>query len=585
MTAAIFRGLQNQGDMMSYQVLARKYRPRSFSQLVGQESTCRILKNALESSRIHHAYLFTGTRGVGKTSLARLLAKCLNCQTKITAEPCEQCSSCQAINSNRFTDLIEVDAASRTKVEDTRDLLADVHYAPSQGRYKIYLIDEVHMLSAHSFNALLKTLEEPPPHVVFLLATTDPQRLPATILSRCLQFHLKALSSEQIGGHLESILKNEKITYELSALQIIAQASRGSLRDSLSLLDQAIAYASERITEQDIKTLLGSVSTTDITQLLEALIANDTVRLWTVIEELNQQAADFSQVIDELLTHLHQIALTQVLDTEIYSQQLGFRQGAAKVSNRSVCGIHEDCEASGNTAENSSAKSIIKEDETIRRLAQQLSPEDTQLYYQIALLSRRDLPLTPTPRLGFEMMLLRMLAFKPAAKDEALHSPPKKSLPNEIVAVEKSDANTAENSNAKRITTQNAAALDWITLVKQLHLTGITYTLACQCALQDYSNNQVSLLLDPKQTALHTPKQEEKLTQALSSYFAKPVGLSIRLGDVNLLTPARHEQQQKTQRLQQTTATLQKDPTLQAIMQTFDAKLQPETIQLLDENG
>lgn len=402
MTAAIFRGLQNQGDMMSYQVLARKYRPRSFSQLVGQESTCRILKNALESARIHHAYLFTGTRGVGKTSLARLFAKCLNCQTKITAEPCEQCSACQAINNNRFTDLIEVDAASRTKVEDTRDLLADVHYAPSQGRYKIYLIDEVHMLSSHSFNALLKTLEEPPPHVVFLLATTDPQRLPATILSRCLQFHLKALSSEQISSHLETILKNEKIAYELSALQILAQASRGSLRDSLSLLDQAIAYASECITEQDIKTLLGSVSATDITELLAALIANDAVRLWAVIEQLNQQAVDFSQVIDELLTHLHHIALTQVLSAEIYSQQLGFRQ------------VLRNCEASGNTTENSSAESIINE--TIQRLAQQLSPEDTQLYYQIALLSRRDLSLAPTPRLGFEMMLLRMLAFKPAAK-------------------------------------------------------------------------------------------------------------------------------------------------------------------------
>jgi DNA polymerase III subunit gamma/tau len=392
------------------------------------------------------------------------------------------------------------------------------------------------MLSSHSFNALLKTLEEPPPHVVFLLATTDPQRLPATILSRCLQFHLKALSSEQISCHLETILKNEKIAYDKGALKILAQASRGSLRDSLSLLDQAIAYTSEHITEQDIKTLLGCVSATDITELLEALIVHDTVRLWAIIEQLNQQAADFSHVIDELLSHLHHIALAQVFNTEIINER------------------------------------------TIQHLAQQLSPEDTQLYYQIALLSRRDLALAPTPRLGFEMMVLRMLAFKPAARNET--------LPADFQPVPRNretKAHTSENSTVKPLITENTE-LNWTTLVKQLNLTGITYTFACQCALQDYSNNQVGLLLDPKQTALHTPKQEEKLTQALSHYFGKPVTLSIRLGDTNLLTPARHEQQQQSQRLQQTTASLQKDPTLQTIMEAFDTTLQPETIQLLDEN-
>ncbi|MDQ8040128.1 MAG: DNA polymerase III subunit gamma/tau [Rickettsiella sp.] len=528
---------------MSYQVLARKYRPRSFVQFVGQESTCRILINALESQRIHHAYLFTGTRGVGKTSLARLLAKCLNCQTKITAEPCEQCSACQTINALRFTDLIEVDAASRTKVEDTRDLLADVQYAPNQGRYKIYLIDEVHMLSSHSFNALLKTLEEPPSHVIFLLATTDPQRLPATILSRCLQFHLKALSVTQISHHLETILKNEAVPYELSALQILAEASRGSLRDALSLLDQAIAYTNQRITEQDIKTLLGNVTTTDITKLLEALILKDTVKLWTIVEQLHEQAVDFLQVIDAFLTHLHHIALTQVLATE-----------------------------------------ITKGNETTQQLAQQLSPEDTQLYYQIALLSRRDLPFTPTARLGFEMMLLRILAFKPVNNNEPLASSEKtcsssSEIFSETVHLEKNNRST-DSSLAQ--TTEKTA--NWITLVKQLNLTGITYTLAYQCLLQDYVDNHVTLLLDPKQTALHTPKQEEKLAQALSDHFGKPTTLSIKLGDTNLLTPARQEQLQKTQQLQQITENLHSDTTLQAIMKTFDAKLQPETIQLLDEN-
>lgn len=525
---------------MSYQVLARKYRPRSFTQFVGQESVCRILKNALESQRIHHAYLFTGTRGVGKTSLARLLAKCLNCQTKITTEPCDQCTSCQAINLLRFTDLIEVDAASRTKVEDTRDLLADVHYAPNQGRYKIYLIDEVHMLSSHSFNALLKTLEEPPPHVIFLLATTDPQRLPATILSRCLQFHLKALSIEQTSAHLETILKNENIPYALNALQILAEASRGSLRDALSLLDQAIAYSKQNLTEQDIRTLLGSVTTADITKLLEALILKDTTKLWSLVEHLNAQAVDFLQVIDELLTYLHHIALTQVLTAK-----------------------------------------ITKAHKTTQQLAQQLSPEDAQLYYQIALLSRRDLSLAPTPRLGFEMMLLRMLAFKPVT-DECLTSSDKKLLSNESLS-EKASLPlplSIENRGPKIKNT----TLNWNTLINQLNLTGITYTFACQCILQDYSNNHATLLLDPKQTALHTSKQEEKLAQAFSIYFGNPVTLSINVGDVNLLTPARQDQLQKTQRLQQTTESLQEDPTLQAIMKTFNTKLQPETIQLLDEN-
>jgi DNA polymerase III subunit gamma/tau len=515
---------------MSYQVLARKYRPHTFNQFVGQTSICRILKNALESQRIHHAYLFTGTRGVGKTSLARLLAKCLNCQEKITPTPCEQCSTCLGLNTNRFTDLIEVDAASRTKVEDTRDLLADVHYAPCQGRYKIYLIDEVHMLSAHSFNALLKTLEEPPPHVVFLLATTEPQRLPATILSRCLQFHLKTLSVKLITQHLANILNHENIVYEESALTILAQAAQGSLRDALSLLDQAIAYGGQSINEQEVKTLLGSVSSLDIIKLLEALILGDTVALWSIIEQLNEQAADFLHVLDELLAYFHHISLSQVL------------------------------------------VGINKENEKIRELAQQLSPEDTQLYYQIALLSRRDLALHPTPRLGFEMALLRMLAFKPMT-----NKPIEKKFISETNSTDslKDPVNLGDTKSEDLL-------LRWITLIGQLNLTGMTHTFAYQCLLQDYSNNQVTLLLDPKQTALHTPKQEKKLAQAFSNHFGKSIILSINLGSESLLTPARHEQQQNKKRLQDTTTALQQDPTVQAIMQTFDAKVQPESIQFLD---
>ncbi|KAF5271591.1 hypothetical protein FQR65_LT05212 [Abscondita terminalis] len=502
---------------MSYQVLARKYRPQSFDQLIGQESTCRILKNALNTQRIHHAYLFTGTRGVGKTTLARLLAKCLNCQTQITPEPCNQCATCLAINTNRFTDLIEVDAASRTKVEDTRDLLADVHYAPSQGRYKIYLIDEVHMLSSHSFNALLKTLEEPPPHVVFLLATTDPQRLPATILSRCLQFHLKIISTTQISDHLANVLNNENIPYEPAALSPLAQAARGSLRDALSLLDQAIAYTNQNLTKQDINTLLGHVANTEVTSLLEALILEDTTQLWSLVERLNELAVDFSWT-----------------ETN-YSQ-------------------------------------------AVTNLAKKLSPEDIQLYYQIALLSQRDLALAPTPRLGFEMMLLRLLAFKPGIEQTEYH------LAKSIQPIVTEKKPNAAPKVEQAIELKQQKNLHWPTFIKQLNLTGLTYALAQQCALQSYQDNHFSLRLDPKQAALHSVKQEAKLAQVLSDYFKQPITLTITLGDADLSTPARLEQQYKSQRLEQTAAALQEDPTIQAIMQTFDAKLQPESIQLLDED-
>jgi DNA polymerase-3 subunit gamma/tau len=523
---------------MSYQVLARKYRPQSFDQLIGQESTCRILKNALSTQRIHHAYLFTGTRGVGKTSLARLLAKCLNCQTGITPKPCNQCVTCLAINNNRFTDLIEVDAASRTKVEDTRDLLADVHYAPSQGRYKIYLIDEVHMLSSHSFNALLKTLEEPPPHIIFLLATTDPQRLPATILSRCLQFHLKIISAAQISDHLASVLKNENICYEPEALVPLAQAAHGSLRDALSLLDQAIAYTHQNLTKQDINTLLGQVANTEVASLLEALIREDTAQLWSLVEKLNALAVDFSWVIDELLTFLHEMAMSQRF------------------------------------------KAAANHTQTVINLGQKLSPEDVQLYYQIALLSRRDLGLAPTPRLGFEMMLLRMLAFKPATDRQTDTCRVTKSVaPPTVITAKKQ---TPAQRDKVIAPTKQLKDLDWPTLIKQLNLTGLTYALAQQCALKSYQDKHISLCLDPRQAALRSVKQEAKLAQALSDYFDKPTTLEIRLGDADLLTPAHLAEQQKSQRLEQTSAALQKDPSIQAIMRTFDAKLQPESIQFLD---
>ncbi len=301
---------------MSYQVLARKWRPHHFNEMVGQESTLRMLTNALDHQRLHHAYLFTGTRGVGKTTLARIFAKCVNCERGITSNPCGECSACTAIDAGKFLDLIEVDAASRTKVEDTRELLENIAYPPAQGRYKIYLIDEVHMLSGHSFNALLKTLEEPPAHVKFLFATTDPKRLPITILSRCLQFHLKCVPVEKIAERLIQICESEHITFEDSAIQLLAKAADGSLRDALSLLDQAIAFCADHLTAADIQQMLGAVEQQTLFALLHALSRQDGMQLLEKIHQLADYAPDFENLLNDLLTILHRINLAQIIQTE-----------------------------------------------------------------------------------------------------------------------------------------------------------------------------------------------------------------------------------------------------------------------------
>ncbi|MFT6388218.1 MAG: DNA polymerase-3 subunit gamma/tau [Cellvibrionaceae bacterium] len=360
---------------MSYQVLARKWRPRLFREMVGQEHVLKALINALDHDRLHHAYLFTGTRGVGKTTIARILAKCLNCEVGVSSEPCNQCSSCTEINEGRFIDLIEVDAASRTKVEDTRDLLENVQYAPTRGRYKVYLIDEVHMLSNSSFNALLKTLEEPPPHVKFLLATTDPHKLPVTVLSRCLQFSLKNMSAERIVGHLEAILTKEMVPFEEAGLWQLGRAADGSMRDALSLTDQSIAYSNGKVTENDVRTMLGTIDQSLVQHVLKALVEEDGQAILNSVAQMAEHAPDYSNVLAELIALLHRIAIAQVLP-EAIDNSLGDRQ-------------------------------------QIYDFAQTMAAEDVQLYYQTALLGRRDLLLSPDPRGGFEMVMLRMLAFKP----------------------------------------------------------------------------------------------------------------------------------------------------------------------------
>lgn len=391
---------------MSYQVLARKWRPRTFRQLVGQQHVLQALVNALDHDRLHHAYLFTGTRGVGKTTIARILAKCLNCETGVSSEPCGQCSACKEIDEGRFIDLLEVDAASRTKVEDTRELLENVQYAPSRGRYKVYLIDEVHMLSSHSFNALLKTLEEPPPHVKFLLATTDPQKLPVTILSRCLQFHLKNMDPERIVDHLKYVLEQEMVPFEEAALWQLGRAADGSMRDAMSLADQAIAFGGGKVADADVSSMLGTIDQNLVYQVLSALVSSDGQQILQAVEHLSQHAPDYSAALAELLSCLHRVAIAQALP-EAVDNSRGDRQ-------------------------------------QVMQLAQQLAPEDVQLFYQTALLGRRDLPMSPNAREGFEMVLLRMLAFRP----QGVHSVPTQALP--AATQPEIEAVTSEDPPAKK---------------------------------------------------------------------------------------------------------------------------------------
>ncbi|MEH6444090.1 MAG: DNA polymerase III subunit gamma/tau [Oceanospirillaceae bacterium] len=389
---------------MSYQVLARKWRPKQFTEMVGQEHVLKALVNALDDNRLHHAYLFTGTRGVGKTSIARLFAKALNCEEGVSSVPCGLCSACVEIAEGRFVDLIEVDAASRTKVEDTRELLENVQYAPTRGRFKVYLIDEVHMLSKSSFNALLKTLEEPPPHVKFLLATTDPQKLPVTVLSRCLQFNLKNMIPKRIVEHLQQVLSAEQISFEEGALWLLARSADGSMRDALSLTDQSIAFGAGSVKEADVRIMLGTIDLRLVYQMLSALAVGDGLTLLKSVEDLAQFSPDYNAVLGDIVSLLHRIAIAQTVPAAL-DNSLG-------------------------------------DQEQVMQLAAQLSAEDVQLFYQIALMGRKDLPLVPDAREGLEMTLMRMLAFRPAqsshlqsvnlqSQDQNAQAPLKK---NDVVA-------------------------------------------------------------------------------------------------------------------------------------------------------
>ncbi len=532
---------------MSYQVLARKWRPRTFHELVGQEHVVRALTHALDQQRLHHALLFTGTRGVGKTTIARIFAKSLNCETGVGSNPCGVCSACREIDAGRFVDLIEVDATSRTKVEDTRELLENVQYAPSRGRFKVYLIDEVHMLSSHSFNALLKTLEEPPPHIKFLLATTDPQKLPVTILSRCLQFSLKRLPTGRIADHLRQILEREGIPCEDAALRLIARAGDGSMRDALSLLDQAIAFGSGQVEAVAVGAMLGDIDRRQVVGLLEALAANDAPTVLRRVAELDEIAPDYAAVLAELLSLLQNVALAQVVPEAIPDD------GAT-------------------------------DPEQLRRLAQLLSPEDVQLFYQIALLGRRDLPLAPDPRGGFEMVLLRMLCFRPAVLDAAPSMAGLPPTPAPATSGTPHPVLPSPTPAAAPATTAPAATpppSDWNALVGQLGLTAIARQVAMHCALAERDGDSFRLVLDPGRAQMANKVVEDRIKAALEQHFGRPIQLKIQIGDTLAATPADRQQQQRTERQQAAAEWAAHDPQVRAMQEMFDAKI--TTIRPLDE--
>ena len=534
--------------------------------MVGQEHVLQALINALDHDRLHHAYLFTGTRGVGKTTVARILAKCLNCEVGVSSEPCGECSSCLEIAEGRSVDLIEVDAASRTKVEDTRELLENVQYAPTRSRYKVYLIDEVHMLSTSSFNALLKTLEEPPPHVKFLLATTDPQKLPATVLSRCLQFNLKNMSAELIVGYLQNILQQEMVSFEEPALWLLGRAANGSMRDALSLTDQAIAFGSGELNESDVRTMLGTVDLSFVYQLARAVVDQDAAAALAAVEAMSEHAPDYGGSLQELASLLHRIAIAQA--------------------------VPDSVDNSFGDAEHVSA------------LASSMTAEDAQLYYQLAITGRRDLGLAPDARSGFEMALLRMIAFRPVVAIGDTEPAPefaepaaeaaasvKKPEPAPVRAAEAAPAEPVEPSKpepveaspeAAPVNTSTDADLfqpgRWAELLEALDLGGILYNVASHCELRQVDGDSAFLVLDEANASLYNDAHEGRIAQALGAHLQREVRVSIEVGLPRYETPAARAQRLLDERQAKAVEAIEADPKVQLLIDRFEGALDAESI-------
>ena len=538
---------------MSYEVLARKWRPGNFEELVGQAHVQRALVNGLDEDRLHHAYLFTGTRGVGKTTIARIFAKSLNCETGVTSRPCGECTACREIAEGRFVDLIEVDAASRTGVDDTRELLENVQYAPSRGRYKVYLIDEVHMFSKHSFNALLKTLEEPPPHVKFLLATTDPQKLPVTILSRCLQFNLKRLPTALIIGHFQHILDTEKLEYDPVALQLLAEGADGSMRDGLSLLDQALAFGGGNVREQEVRDMLGTVARDRVVRILRALLQRDAAAVLQEVAALSEFAPDYEGVLAELLSLLHHMVLAKTVPEAL--------------------------------------DEYVSDREDLLELCNLISAEDLQLFYQIGLIGRRDLPLAPSERGGFEMVMLRMLAFRPAqapgqavaagtaarAQDQGNRSP-RGSAQQQPAAKPQTQV---ENATAPARQRAGGVEQDWRQILEGLAVSGMVKQLAANCVLLEQEGKTIRLGLDKGHKQLLSPKAEKRLQQALGEYFDTDIRLEIET-DADAVreneTPAQAVAREKDERQQRAEKSVEEDGFVQALKETFNAEVVPGSV-------
>ena len=533
---------------MSYLALARKWRPNIFSQVIGQAHVVSALTNALNNQRVHHAFLFSGTRGVGKTTLARIFAKALNCESGISAEPCGQCTPCQGIDRGNLIDLIEVDAASRTRVEDTRELLDNVQYTPTQGRFKIYLIDEVHMLSTHSFNALLKTLEEPPEHVKFLLATTNPQKLPATILSRCIQFNLKSVDIALLSTHLESILTAEKIQFEPQALLTLAKSANGSVRDSLSLLDQVIAYCNGNITSGQTRAMLGMIDDQLINQLLDRIITNNTSGVFTTIDQMSEKSADYATALDELMSLVHAVSLFQLCPESL--QYKGIDTGE------------------------------------ISLFSDRVDAEELQLLYQIALVGKRDFHYAPDPRSGFEMTVMRMLAFQP--RKRVVNHPSGKQPQTVKPACGKSDPSAAPLAPGKPNLQDIGTPQGWRNFIDQSGLTDVKRGLLMNMSPISVDGQVITVVLDSSRRTMFTEDRKRKIEQHFKERFSMDIRLKVDIKDLSQSaaekeTPARHIEQQRQQEENAVRQAFIGDSNVQKLIDVFDAEVDSDSIRKIKQ--